>query len=595
LPHRRANLLVNGDFEAGFRDVPPSSRLAVGWERWFVQGIEPGFNHEPEYQPEWIWAPSHQVLHGDFAQKYFNNFATHTGGIYQRVIVPRGSRVRVSVWVKVWSSDCGDPCISPLEPCNEKGNSNGNYRVSIGIDPTGGTDALADTVEWTEPVLRYDEWFQLSITTTAQAGAVTVFTRGEAEFRVANNFSFWDDARLELLAAPINTYLPLVARNFAPTPVTTVTATPTLPSPTPTETLPPTDTPEPTVTVEPTDTPTPTLEATPTTSPTPTVTPSSTPEPTLTPSPTATPTPVLSCREAIENGDFEVQAGWTIGDTLHPAAYSTAQAHGGSTWSMRLGIEPGQANVRTHSYVFQPVVIPADAVNATLSFYYYPLSEDTENDYFEVTLADAYGRPLVPILHVHSNAQEWQSYSFDLSPYAGQTVQLMFNVSNDGLGGVTTVYLDDVSLEVCSEEGPSFPTAVRPLVFDEPVPGVAVWLTWVRYSVSQTGRDELYCDPLDFEWVQMKNFGEPVNMAGWTLEDDDGNVFTFPRLLLQHDDAVRVWSKAGEPVRTDLYWGSPVPILEDEGDRIILRNPQGEIMSQICYSVPDQVIPGPCP
>ncbi|MFQ5593872.1 MAG: hypothetical protein ACE5HA_06955 [Anaerolineae bacterium] len=599
LPVRPGNMLTNGDFEGEYIDAPPSSRLAAGWSRWWVPGTQPGINHEPEYKEEYIWDNSIMVYHGDFSQKYFNNFATHTGGIYQRVLVPEDSVVRFSIWARVWSSDCGDPCYTPLEPCHPdvNGNSNGEYRVSIGIDPTGGTEATADTVEWTPMVEHYDEWLKMVITTTAQSSAVTVFTQGTAKWPVANNFSFWDDARLELLSAPINGFLPLVGRNYqgavAPsptaTPTSTVTLTPTsLAGPTATSTAVPA-TPTPTTTATPTGTASPTATetlATFTPSATTTVTPSATPR--------------ITCGEVIDNGGFESDlAGWSIGDTAHPADYSTVHAHGDSQHSMRLGIEPGESDTRTYSYISQAFRVPENATSAQLTFFYFPVSQDIDGDYFDVMLADAAGQPLAPVLHTHSNLQSWiQPEPFDLTPYAGRDVQLLFNVYNNGSDGVTAVWLDDVSLTVCGPEGISVLSIGQPQILQEPVPGIAVWLTWVRYSADQIGRSDR-CEARCIEWVYMKNRGDPTNMAGWTLEDDDGNIFTFPDMYIPHDNGIRVWTTDGEPVLTqgysDLYWGSPDELLEDAGDKLILRNPEGESMSEICYSVPDQRNPGPCP
>jgi bacillopeptidase F (M6 metalloprotease family) len=49
----------------------------------------------------------------------------------------------------------------------------------------------------------------------------------------------------------------------------------------------------------------------------------------------------------------------------------------------------------------------------------------------------------------------WQrSHEFDLTAYAGQTIKLNVGVYNDGQDGITAMYLDDVSLEICC---PSLP------------------------------------------------------------------------------------------------------------------------------------------
>jgi len=47
-----------------------------------------------------------------------------------------------------------------------------------------------------------------------------------------------------------------------------------------------------------------------------------------------------------------------------------------------------------------------------------------------------------------SNGQSWQRHTFDLALYAGQTVVLHLGVRNDGQGGQTGMYVDDVSLVV---------------------------------------------------------------------------------------------------------------------------------------------------
>ena len=45
-----------------------------------------------------------------------------------------------------------------------------------------------------------------------------------------------------------------------------------------------------------------------------------------------------------------------------------------------------------------------------------------------------------------SNAQAWQRYSFDLTPFAGQTIGVRVGVINDGQGGPTALYVDNASL-----------------------------------------------------------------------------------------------------------------------------------------------------
>jgi len=260
------NLLLNPGFEEGFSDrrdpynpggpIAGELSMANGWEIWYEKGSGiPGILHRPEYKPEDAARFGYRRIHsGNFAQKFFSTYSTHNAGFFQRVRVPRGSKVTFSIWVQVWSNDLDNV---------EKSEKPGKYRVQVGIDPTGGTDWRSPAIVWSEPVEHYDEYFQISVSTVAQANAVTVFTRGAPEWPVLHNDSYWDDACLIAIK-------PTPTRTPTPRPTRTPTSTPTFTStPTPTDT--PTITPTPTSTSTPTATPTftPTATATPTPTPTP--------------------------------------------------------------------------------------------------------------------------------------------------------------------------------------------------------------------------------------------------------------------------------------------------------------------------------------
>lgn len=194
------NLLLNTGFEEGSRKTEGlgtslSSSVANGWFPWFIQGDQQ-YNREPEFKVEdAIRDPLRwRVNTGYFSQKFFTTWATHTAGVYQRVPVRPGSAVSFSAWVQVYTGEAdgwdGEKFRSdPKAP--------GNYQVSVGIDPFGNMPAGVgasppDTVAWSEPVMTYDDWTQLSVQTVAQADYVTVYTRGQPEFAVKHNDSFWD-------------------------------------------------------------------------------------------------------------------------------------------------------------------------------------------------------------------------------------------------------------------------------------------------------------------------------------------------------------------------------------------------------------------
>jgi len=252
-----------------------------------------------------------------------------------------------------------------------------------------------------------------------------------------------------------------VSAEAAPTPI---------PTPTPLE---PTTTPTPTLTPTPTH-PALTATSTPTRYPwrvylplylredraaslTPTPAPSSTPGVTATPNPGGTPTAAAPvCDEGVANGGFEYDGDWEISAD---GGYATAVRHGGVR-SMRIGITDLDDNRYSYSSTWQWVTIPANAVSAALRFWLYPLVEEpSDPDIEEASGTDDAQLVLIfdkdggqsTLVHQRSNDRQWIFYEHDLVRYAGQTVKLYFGVRNDGQGGVTAVYVDDVSLEVCSE------------------------------------------------------------------------------------------------------------------------------------------------
>lgn len=118
---------------------------------------------------------------------------------------------------------------------------------------------------------------------------------------------------------------------------------------------------------------------------------------------------------------------------------------------MRLGITD-QSDAYSYSSVYQEVTIPDDAARVALSFWYYPLSQDSiQYDWQEALILDIDLHFLDRVMKVNSDSQTWTHHTFDLTSYKGQTIIVYFNVYNDGLGSPylkTAMYLDDVSVQV---------------------------------------------------------------------------------------------------------------------------------------------------
>jgi PKD repeat protein len=169
--------------------------------------------------------------------------------------------------------------------------------------------------------------------------------------------------------------------------------------------------------------------------------------------------PPAPCVEGIANGGFEDDSAWVIPATDYPATYTTAITHTGGR-SMRVGIvEPGD-NRYSYSSARQTVTIPAGALSATLGFWLYPMtgeppakltvpSHPLAGDWQYVLILDEHDHTLDTLLRQRTDDRQWAFHQFDLGAYAGQTIKLQFGACNDGEDGVTAMYVDDVSLELC--------------------------------------------------------------------------------------------------------------------------------------------------
>jgi len=165
----------------------------------------------------------------------------------------------------------------------------------------------------------------------------------------------------------------------------------------------------------------------------------------------------LGCSELIVNGGFETNAGWELFGDPSPA-YTTAPVYSGAR-AMRLGIvePPNQAGMNG---VRQTVAIPASAGSVVFGFRYYSQHEPNPgNDRQILDIFDATTDTLIQrVWDELSNDQEWRFLQLDFSSLAGRTVRIQFSVVNDGGGGATALFLDDVSLQACDIEGSVTPT-----------------------------------------------------------------------------------------------------------------------------------------
>ena len=346
------------------------------------------------------------------------------------------------------------------------------------------------------------------------------------------------------------------------------TPIPTLPGlPTPTATALPTTIPLPTPTLIPTLPPT--ASATPMVLPSPTATGLPTTPPTATPLPTVTsaapptsgPTPLpAGCSNLLLNSDFEGVGGWSPGENALLPQLTTNQPYNGVR-AMQLGNPPGVYNgqIASYSSIQQQVTIPADASNAILRWWHWDGSEEppygapsSEADRQDVVLLRPNGDVLALLQRVRRNEGTWLPSAIDLSAFRGQSVTLYFNVYNDGQGGRTWSYLDEVRLETCTGVAtPLPPTATSvptntpaatplPTATTTPIPTATETPTATPASTATPSFDGCQIIPLPDstandpvrivnvnkvdEVVQLVNVsGDDIDLTGWHMCSLRGN------------------------------------------------------------------------
>ena len=566
------NLLVNPNFEDGFTQREDGAvRVAVGWQPWYR--YDPGVEHQrrPEWSPEYLWLPSIRVLHGDYGQKVFNSWAVHDAGIYQKVhAVPVGARLEFSIWVQVWTSECDDICLSPLDPKQGcRGLTHGDYAVGVGIDPTGAAPVgrnlpLPTTIVWSDiKAPAYDRWVRLSVQAVAQSSTVTVFTRSRPGIAVKHNDSYWDTADLRV----VTDAMPPTSGETTLRPVTPARATPPQPAATPT----------------------------PATSPTPTATP--------TPAMTAEPGPDRGCWDAWDNGGFEDgAAGWTLTGAAEMGGKGAAR---NGERALVLGGKGPSAAGGTVAEAERLVYLPPDLNRAVLSFWAWrgvdplvppsppaPDGLDARSEQ-SVVVETLDGTPLAFALRPRRVADEgWQRYELDLTAYRGRNLRVRFQVRNR-LGDSMMLRVDDVGLELCRPDGPQARARQARRFLPRPDTdqqgGQGVRLGFLRYSQTQPDITAFpaQCDAVAFEFAQFENFGPPVNLEGWTLADAAGNTYTFPYLVMPAGYQVRVWTGPGldfiGPAVADLHAAFSGQLWGDTGDTLTLRDAAGRVVTKFDY------------
>jgi len=173
------------------------------------------------------------------------------------------------------------------------------------------------------------------------------------------------------------------------------------------------------------------------------------PTPTYTPVP---PGPGGPCIEVLLNTSFETQQGWSFGKTKLKPGYVYDKPYTGYR-SVVMGTA-GRPNSNSYSSTRQRVNLPRGPyTTAYLEFWHYTMSDLEPDDYQELIILDARGKTERILWRVNRDDRQWMLEHFDMNRFLGQSIYVYFNVRNHGHGGSASMYVDDVSLQLCSGVG----------------------------------------------------------------------------------------------------------------------------------------------
>lgn len=122
----------------------------------------------------------------------------------------------------------------------------------------------------------------------------------------------------------------------------------------------------------------------------------------------------------------------------------------------------------------------------------------------------------------------------------------------------------------------TIPTVMAPVESGTATPGVL--------SIGRVNYDgDVYQVESD-EWVEVVNVGgSAVDIAGWRIQDDDGNVFVFPAHIMQPGEACRVYTNEYHPETCGFSFGQGRAIWGNAGDVVLLLDPAGNVVDSKCW------------
>jgi hypothetical protein len=163
---------------------------------------------------------------------------------------------------------------------------------------------------------------------------------------------------------------------------------------------------------------------------------------------------VFGATELISNGGFESPAPtpWQFISPLTavPVVSNPANAHNGNNY-----LQLGDANGPNVQAVYQTVTIPTNALLASYTYFWGASSADPASSTEFASLVVDTNQTILTVLDEEANGNSgYQQATFDLTAFAGQTIELAFEdqAPTTGIGIQSFFAVDDVSLVIYTSD-----------------------------------------------------------------------------------------------------------------------------------------------
>ncbi|MEZ4862331.1 MAG: choice-of-anchor J domain-containing protein [Caldilineaceae bacterium] len=153
-----------------------------------------------------------------------------------------------------------------------------------------------------------------------------------------------------------------------------------------------------------------------------------------------------ACTELLTDGGLESGAGWVAKSNNNHALFSDSLARTGHQAAYLAGTNNSADKLATL------LKVPQGPDSVTVSFWWQIQSQDVkaQGDALAVLVADGKGQIQQKLDELDNRdlADHWQQRTYDLSHFAGQSIQLQFLASTDA-DQATDFFIDDVEVLAC--------------------------------------------------------------------------------------------------------------------------------------------------